>query len=168
MPAPKGNKFALGNSGKPKTWRTVEELQKDIDAYFIWCDNNPMKQYHNSQIDPKTKKPLVFHIERPYTIEGLCVYLECDRDTLLNYQKAPGYEEFFGAIKKAKAKIQQNKVERGLTGTAPSAVTIFDLKNNHGYKDKTETDVNAKIDQTISTPEERAAKIAELQKKLNS
>ena len=143
MPAPKGNKFALGNSGKPKMWESVEDLQKDIDAYFEWCDENPMQQVHSSQIDPNTKKPLLYDVSRPYTIEGLCTFLKCTRDTLLNYQKEEGYEEFFDAIKEAKNKIQQNKVERGLTGNAPAALTIFDLKNNHGYKDKQE------VEQTI-------------------
>ena len=63
-----------------------------------------------------------------------------DRDTLLNYEKKTGYEEYFGTIKKAKLKIQKNKVERGLDGDSNPAVSIFDLKNNHGYKDKTEVE----------------------------
>lgn len=149
MAAPKGNKFALGNNGRRKTWETPQELQKDIDAYFDWCDKNPMKQYHNSQIDQETKKPLVYEIERPYTIEGLCVFLECDRLTILNYEKQEGYEEFFNTIKNAKLKIQQNKVERGLTGNAPASVTIFDLKNNHGYKDKQEVEQSTNQINTI-------------------
>lgn len=137
--------FKIGNDGRSKKWETPEELQKDIDAYFDWCDNNPIKQIHNSQIDPSTKKPLIYDVQRPYTIEGLCVFLECDRLTLLNYEKREGYEPFFNTIKKAKMKIQQNKVERGLTGNAPASITIFDLKNNHGYKDKQEIDTNQNI-----------------------
>jgi len=167
MPAPKGNQFALGNKGRSKKWKTVEELQTDIDAYFGWCEETPIKQYHTSQIDPTTKKPLIYNVPRPYTIEGLCTFLECDRDTLLNYEKEVGYEEYFGAIKKAKNKIQQNKVEMALSGNAVASVSIFDLKNNHGYKDKQEHDVNAKVDSYNVTPEERAARIAELSKKLN-
>ena len=107
MAAPKENKFALGNSGKPKKWETAEELQDDIDAYFEWCDNNPMEQVHSSKIDKETGKPLVFEIARPYTIEGLCSFLECSRETLVNYQKEEGYEEYFDTIKRAKNKIQK-------------------------------------------------------------
>jgi hypothetical protein len=145
-PAPKGNKFALGNSGKPKQWSTLEELQKDIDAYFQWCEDNPIKLLHKSQLD-KSNKPIEYDTKRPYTIEGLAIFLDCDRDTLLNYEKKEGYEEYFGIIKKAKLKIQQDKVERGIVGTGVASVIIFDLKNNHGYKDKTEVDQNQK--QTI-------------------
>ena len=56
--------------------------------------------------------------------------------TLLNYEKQKGYEDYFYTIKKAKRKIARNKTERGLTGESNPAVTIFDLKNNHGYKTK--------------------------------
>ena len=145
MAAPKGNTFALGNSGKPKTWQTVEELRADIHDYFEWCDNSPLKQLHNSQLDKETNKPIEFGISRPYTIEGLCGFLGCTRETLINYQKEDGYEEYFDAIKDAKNKIQQNKVERALSGLAPASSSIFDLKNNHGYKDKTEQEHSGEL-----------------------
>lgn len=147
MGAPKGNTFALGNSGKPKKWETPEELQSDIDAYFDWCDDNPISIHHNSKIDKETGKPLTYNIDRPYTIEGLCGYLECDRSTLIHYEKEEGYEEYFHTIKAAKNKIQRNKVERVLAGIAPQSATIFDLKNNHGYKDQKEIDHTTKGEQ---------------------
>lgn len=144
MAAPEGNKFAIGNSGKPKTWQTVEELQSDIDAYFQECDSVVRKVY-----DKKKQETEEIKFPTPYTIEGLAEYLGCDRDTILNYQKRKGYDEFFGAIKKAKNKIQRNKVERGLSGLSNPAVTIFDLKNNHGYKDKTEQEHSGETTQTL-------------------
>lgn len=128
MPAPKGNKFALGNSGRSKKWATVEALQKDIDAYFQECDNNKLGKNKDGE-----------NITEPYTIEGLALALGCDMVTLLNYQKRQGYEEFFSTIKNAKLKIQRQKVVNGLTGKSNPAITIFDLKNNHGYVDRTES-----------------------------
>ena len=139
MAAKKGNQYAIGNSGSYKLWKTKEELQSDIDAYFQWCIDNPIKMLHKSQLD-KSLKPIEYDISRPYTIEGLAVFLDCERETLLNYEKTEGYEEYFSTIKRAKLKIQQDKVERGLVGTSVASVTIFDLKNNHDYKDKTEVD----------------------------
>lgn len=133
-----GEAFSLGNSGKPKRWTTPEALQEDIDAYFEWCKENPIEVYHSSKIDDNTGKPLKYPIDRPYTIEGLCEFLGCVRDTLIHYEKEEGYEEYFDTIKRAKNKIQRNKVERALTGEAPASTSIFDLKNNHGYKDKSE------------------------------
>ena len=63
----------------------------------------------------------------------------------MNYEKEDGYEEFFTTIKKAKNKIQRNKLERGLDGDSNPAVTIFDLKNNHKYKDQSIIDQNVII-----------------------
>lgn len=122
MAAPKGNKFAVGNSGKAKKWDSAESLQADIEKYYAQCKKE----------------------ETPLTIEGLAETLDCDRHTLLNYEKAKGYEEFFATIKKAKNKVARNKVERGLKGEANATMTIFDLKNNHGYKDQTQTDITSK------------------------
>jgi len=136
MSAPKGNKFAIGNKGTSKMFATPKELQDAIDKYFDKCDSNSIEIYSKSAQSKETIKRQI-----PYTIEGLCVVLECDRDTLLNYEKKKGYEDYFGTIKRAKMKIQLNKVERGLMGTSNSAVTIFDLKNNHNYKDKSESNI---------------------------
>tara|TARA_R110001606_G_scaffold39887_3_gene109507 strand:+ start:99 stop:557 length:459 start_codon:yes stop_codon:yes gene_type:complete len=135
MAAPKGNKFALGNFGTSKKWESVELLQKDIDNYFIECDKNKAVVY-----DAMMKRHIIEE-PTPYSTEGLCDVLDCDRKTLLNYEKKEGYEDYFHTIKKAKRKIQRNKVERGHTGKSKTAMVIFDLKNNDDYKDKTEQEI---------------------------
>lgn len=137
MAAPKGNKFAVGTSKREKQFATVKELQSAIDEYFNLCDDNTIEVYDKSSQSIKEMKHPI-----PYTIEGLCEVLDCDRMTLLNYEKQTGYEVYFDTIKKAKLKIQRNKVERGLSGLSNPAVSIFDLKNNHQYKDQTDSNVN--------------------------
>ncbi|MDR9419444.1 terminase small subunit [Gracilimonas sp.] len=162
MAAPKGNKFAIGNSGKPKKWQTVEELQSDIADYFQECDENKRLTFVKS-----IGEEIEVSMPLPYTIEGLAEALDCDRDTLLNYQKQEGYEEYFGTIKRAKMKIQRNKVERGLMGVAPSSTTIFDLKNNHGYVDKTIQDLQSS-DGSMSPPKTLAELYDEERQSSNS
>lgn len=137
MPAPKGNKYAKGSSGRPKKFSSPKEMQKAIDRYFEECDNRTKQVY-----DKQSGMVIDIVVPKPYTIEGLCVALEIDRDTLLNYEKRQGYEEFFGTIKKAKIKVQQNLIERGLEGENNSAVSIFVMKNNFGYKDKSEQEIS--------------------------
>ena len=136
MAAPKGNTYAVGNSGKGKLFSSVQELQGAIDAYFEKCDNNTK---------PVVTKEGVVYIEDPipYTVEGLAGVLEITRFTLLNYEKGDGYEDYFNTVKKAKAKIQQNKVERGLSGKSPSTFAIFDLVNNSDYVNTNHTDVTS-------------------------
>jgi len=95
--------------GRPLKFETVGDLERAIADYFVWAAEN--------------KKPL--------TIGRLCCFLDCDRLTLLNYQAK---DEFFNTIKRAKRKIEADKEER-LNEQQHVTGIIFDLKNNHGWKD---------------------------------
>jgi hypothetical protein len=141
LAAPKGNQYALGceTSGRPRKYNSVEEMDKKIQEYFDECDNNTKEI-----LDKKDGGLITISFPLPYTVEGLALALGfCDRNSLLDYQKEEGYEEYFRTIKNAKLKTQQNKVVNGLTGVYNSAVTIFDLKNNHGYRERNETDITS-------------------------
>lgn len=142
MAAPIGNKFAENNSGKPKKFKTPEEMQVAIDSYFKECGERVTLVY-----DGKKKTVVEVPNPIPYTVEGLCNVLDITRQTLLNYENNSEYEEYFDIVKKAKAKIQQNLVERGLEGSANPAVAIFIMKNNYGYTDRQEisSDINTRF-----------------------
>ena len=101
--------------GRPLKFPTPEIMQEAIDSYFVKMDAE----------------------DRPYTITGLALHLDCDRDTLLNYQ---GRSEYFGTIKRAKERVLGWKEERLLTGKGSTVGLIFDLKNNHGWVDKREVE----------------------------
>lgn len=107
------------------------------------------KDYKSEQI-LKTRKVMSKQI--PYTITGLALALDTTRETLLDYEDGDrdiepdntsddGEElpKFSDTIKKAKLKIH-NYAENRLFENNPTG-TIFNLKNNYGWKDKTETDV---------------------------
>ena len=129
--------------GRPRKFDKPEDLQRAIDVYFEKCDNNTKQIVTKDGVVLDVLDPI------PYTIEGLCMVLEIDRASLLHYEKYPEYKEFFNTVKKAKSKVQLNKLERGLSGRSNPAVTIFDLKNNHGYVDRqetTQTNINISID----------------------
>lgn len=106
----------IGNDNALK-YKTAEELQKGIDRYFQECDEK----------------------EKPYTMSGLAFSLDIDRRTLTNYSNK---ESFFPLIKKAKQKVEQQLEENALMGKANATFTIFNLKNNYGWQDKTEVQVN--------------------------
>jgi len=111
--------------GRPLKFQSVEELEQKVADYFAECDS-------------KNIETLV----KPYTITGLAYALGCDRDTLLNYEQK---EEFFGTVKKAKLKIHSWTEEYLFTGKNQTGA-IFNLKNNYGWKDKTESET------TLITP----------------
>lgn len=110
---------------RPKLYSSVEDMQKIIDEYFIMCDEK----------------------EKPYTMSGLAYALDMDRKSLLNYSKD---EKFFPTIKKAREKVEQQLEENALIGKANATFTIFNLKNNYGWRDQ----VEVKNDNEISKLDE--------------
>lgn len=148
MPAPKGNNYAKGNNGgRPRKFSNVEDMQKAIDDYFQKCDEKVVKKYSKAADDY-----IDVPSPTPYTIEGLAVALGVDRRTLLNYENEKGYEEFFLTIKEAKDKVLQNLSERALLGDSVPSTSIFLLKNNYGYKDKTEQEITGKDGKDLIQP----------------
>jgi hypothetical protein len=110
-------------TGRPLKFKSVEVLQERIDDYFnsCWEENDEGKRIQ----------------VRPYTITGLANFLDCDRQTLLNYQEK---EEFFGTIKRAKSMCEQYVEEYLFTGKN-TAGGIFNLVNNYGWQNKHNTDI---------------------------
>lgn len=131
-------------AGRPLKYKTVEELEKAIHAYFKKCDSRTKPTLI------KDKSGAYFMdvpAPIPYTVEGLAVALGVDRTTINNYQSR---DEFFITIKEAKEKILANLVERGLDGDNVPAVTIFNLKNNYGYEDKSSHELTGDKNKPIS------------------
>lgn len=156
MPAPKGNKFAINNSGRGKDYDSPGELAIDIELYFEDLRQRPIKMWH-TQLDKKTGEPVQIQVERPATIEGLCAWLKVDRKTLLNYQKQEGYEDYFHIIDDAKRRITQSKTEGALVGAYKENFTKFLLINNSDYVDKVEqkvTQTNTNYNSEPMTPDE--------------
>lgn len=119
--------------GRPKMYTTPEEMQTIIDEYFDSCfTDNPILN-DDGKVIGVTRVQI-----RPFTITGLCIALDMDRDSLLNYEKVESYKEFFGTVSRAKLKCHNYAEELSLTSRNPNGV-LFNLKNNYGWKDKTET-----------------------------
>ena len=114
----------FGNTNALK-YKTEEELQKGIEAYFNMCDEK----------------------EKPYTMTGLALSLGIDRITLINYGKR---DLFFTLVKEAKERVQAQLEENALMGKSNSTFTIFNLKNNYGWRDT----VEVKNDNEISKLDE--------------
>ncbi len=110
---------------RPKLYDNAKDMQDIIDKYFEECDEKG----------------------KPYTMSGLAYALDMDRKSLLNYSKD---ELFFPTIKKAKEKVEQQLEENALMGKANSTFTIFNLKNNYGWRDT----VEVKNDHEISKLDE--------------
>lgn len=96
--------------GRPLKFKTVEELQEKIDAYF---ENTPKEEW---------------------TWTGVALHLDTSRETLREYGERP---EFVDSLKKALLKVE-NGYELDLKKYGRSG-TIFALKN-FDWKDKSEVE----------------------------
>ncbi len=142
-------KNLLGNMEKkitkPLKFNTVEELEDKIQEYFDSCfEHQWVDEYFRDEEGNRVikengrykKVPVKKLVNiKPLTITGLAVHLDTSRQTLVNYEKR---EKYFDAIKRAKAYIEAY-TESCLFGNNVTGV-IFNLKNNYGWKDRTEID----------------------------
>lgn len=118
----------MSNVGRPPKFATVDLL---MDAFEQW------------QQEFKEGGSLVNDIP---DVEGFCVYVGAYRQLLMEYEKK---EEFSTAIKTIKNWIYYRKKQLAMQNKMPAAIYIFDAKNNAGYVDKTEQDLNHSGDVTF-------------------
>lgn len=123
----------MGEVGRPRAFKSVEEVEEKINAYFNYCEEK----------------------EKPYTMSGLAYYLGIDRRTLLNYSKN---EDYFPLIKKARDKVQM-QLEECLYRLGNNSGVIFNLKNNFDWKDKMEVEKTdmTKVDELLKEIKDNAS-----------
>lgn len=139
----------MADVGRPLKFASVEELEQKIAAYFDSCYNADGA------------------LAKPFTITGLALYLDTTRRTLLDYEKRD--DEYSHTIKRAKLRIE-NFAEESLFTSKQTAGIIFNLINNYDWSNKQDVAVNGSMHNTTQdvsslTPEERRARIDELERR---
>ena len=115
-------------------YKKAEDLEKGIEAYFNDCDEKKV----------------------PYTMSGLAYSLGLDRTTLVRYGDR---DLFANQIKKAKNRVEQQLEQNALMGKGNPTFTIFNLKNNYGWKDQQEIKTTNEV--SISPLESAFEKLVE-------
>ena len=125
-------------------YKTKEEMQEKIDAYFESCRGRILTDDDGNCILDKYGKPIIID-SRPLTVTGLALALGFNtRQALLNYQ---GKKEFVDTILRAKAVVEQYAEERLFDKDGANGAK-FSLANNfEGWKEKQqiEADVNGEV-----------------------
>lgn len=127
--------------GRPVKYETPEEMQKLVDEYFE----------KGAYVEVGDKMEF-----RP-TVTGLALALDLTREGLCSYS---GKKEFSDTVKKAKARVEL-AIEQKLYGNSVAGL-IFNLKNNFGWKDKTETEHSGMIGLSDMTDDQLDRRINEL------
>ncbi|EIS3213598.1 hypothetical protein LZM75_001604 [Campylobacter coli] len=100
---------------------TKEELVSKIENYF--SEKTVLKE---------TKESVIF---APKTKVGLAVHLGISMQTLNEWEKDKDFGEI---VANAKQRCEMDILNHSLIGTYTSSVSMFLLKNQHGYVDKQE------------------------------
>jgi hypothetical protein len=123
----------MAKRGPPAKFTDAEEIQRKLDAYFAACDARTT--FYVTKDGEKIEVP----DPEPYTITGMCLALDCDRKTLINYtQDETKNPDVFHTIRRAKLKCEQY-AERSLWKPKIATGVIFNLTNNYGWKNQQDT-----------------------------
>ena len=142
MPAPKGNQYwkIRTKDGREKEY-SAEQLLKGANKYFQWCQDNPLLEeqvVNKSWVEEKDGERITHPYSiaylskmRPFTIEGLCNFLEICVNTFKNYEKEKDYLTVTTRIRQI---IYNQKFEGAASGFLNPNIIARDL----GLKDKKE------------------------------
>jgi len=114
-----------------------------MDEYFKHCDTGEEQEViaKNGTVVKITKKI-------PYTVPGLVYHLGFgDSSALDEYKVKPSFN---GTITRAWKRIERQRNEKALTGEQEPRFAQFDLKNNFGWKDQQNVQVDAEIKHGVS------------------
>lgn len=133
--------------GRPPMYKTKEEIQEKIDAYFEKCEGTVLNNADGEVVLDKYGDPVIVG-RKPLTITGLALALGFNsRQSLLNYQDK---EEFMDTITRAKARVEAYAEERLFDKDGANGAK-FSLANNFdGWKEKQSIEADVKNEVTIN------------------
>jgi hypothetical protein len=104
--------------GRPRLYADAESFTAKVEDYFAYCTD--------SQKSP--------------TLAGLSYYLGfADKQSFSQYEEYG--DEFSLTVKRARLRMEADRHERVISKDTFTPGLIFDLKNNHGWRDKTEQEL---------------------------
>ncbi len=133
MGAPKGNRFweVRSSHGRKPIFESPDQLWDAAVEYFNWVEENPLwssktVQFQGAPVDlPEAKM-------RAMTTQGLCIFLDIDYQSWLNYKNK---KDFFEVASRIEAIIYQQK----FSGAAAELLNPNIIARDLGLAEKKET-----------------------------
>lgn len=168
MGAPKDNQFwkLRSKHGRNKLFETSKLMWEAACEYFQWCDDNPWEKTETSK-KPHGEESKTTPTARPYTLTGLCLYLDCNTQYFGEFKKnlPKGENDFSVVITRIEEVIYTHKFEGAAVGAFNANIIARDL----GLVDKKDVD-NKSSDGSMSvsklSPEAAKAVSNEFDKEL--
>ena len=128
----KQKKSRRGRPRKQENW-TAELLAERARGYFAKCDRRTREEVTKGGVE-------VVSNPEPYSIEGLCVYLDITRKVFDAWRKRG--DELGERAEKIHLRITANRITGALDGTQNCSFAQFMLKNNcpEQYREKVEVE----------------------------
>lgn len=126
---------------RPRKIESPEALQQAFDEYMAHCAAFTKSVLSNSGKLVDVPTP------RVPTVGEFCRFIKMERHTLDEYALREG---FSATIKSIHAQIHDAKQIALLNGEGNTTGIIFDLKCNHGWKDKTTIEHEGEITVTMN------------------
>lgn len=149
MGAPEGNEFwkLRSKHGRNTLFESPQMLWDAACEYFQWCDDNPFIEvdFRGKDADQVSLPRM-----RPYTIQGLCLYLDCNTAYLREFKESEKYKDnkdFSAIITRIEEIIYNQKFSGAASGFFNSNIIARDL----GLSDKSERTV---VEQPLFGPDE--------------
>ena len=137
--------------GKPRIFKTPEELWTKTKEYFEYIDENPILK---TDFKGKDSEMVKYDLQRPYTWQGLYVFLG-----VCNLERYKKIDEFVNIFTHIGNIIYNQKFDGATVGIFNHAIIARDLgltdktdittngkEINIGYKDWTDEQINAEIE----------------------
>jgi hypothetical protein len=126
-------------AGRPRIWKSVEEMQAAIDEYFVLCEGEMLRNEDGTPMLNKWLEPVYIN-RKPPTVTGLALYLGLNsRQSLLHYQ---GRKEYCDAVTRAKMRIEEY-AETRLFDKEGCNGAKFNLSNNFGWIERQQQEISA-------------------------
>lgn len=165
--------------GRPLKFKSEQELKEAVRLYFEscfqvrWTDQSLRDKKTGQIVKDDKDRPIMVPVKenvqvRPFTVTGLAVCMDTNRQTLMEYERGrydTETDRFSDVIKNAKAIIEQS-IEEKLHENIRHTGLIFLLKNKFDWRDRLEIDHSTKNKELGSLPDETQRQIKELNKRL--
>lgn len=152
-----GNQFwkLRSKHGRNKLFSTPELLWEAACEYFEWCDENPLQEETIQKIKVNGEGEKIqrenLNKLRPYTLHGLCLYLDCNTVYFNHFKKAlkDKTDEISKDFSKVVTRIEETIYNQKFEGASAGFFNANIIARDLGLSDKREQEINGTI-QTIT------------------
>lgn len=115
--------------GRNKLFATPGLMWEAACNYFEWCDHNPWMKNEVLKGGEKVGQIIKIPTARPFTMKGLCLYLECSPSYFRNFknQERKDSENFKAVIERIEDVIYIQKYEGAVVGVFNPNIIARDL-----------------------------------------